>query len=49
MREPERDNGRLLDIIQAANHILSFTDGYSNSKKHTKTFHGMILSECDMF
>lgn len=29
MREPERDNGRLLDIIQAANHILSFTDGYS--------------------
>ena len=29
MREPERDNGRLLDIIQAANHIISFTEGYS--------------------
>ncbi len=29
MREPERDKGRLLDIIQAANHIISFTVGYS--------------------
>ena len=29
MREPERDKGRLLDIIQAANNIISFTDGYS--------------------
>ena len=29
MREPERDNGRLQDIIQAANHIISFTKGYS--------------------
>lgn len=29
MREPERDRGRLLDIIQAAEHILAFTDGVS--------------------
>ncbi len=29
MREPERDYGRLQDIIQAANHIISFTEGYS--------------------
>lgn len=29
MREPKRDNGRLQDIIQAANHIIAFTDGYS--------------------
>ena len=29
MREPERDLGRLQDIIQAANHIASFTEGYS--------------------
>ena len=29
MREPKRDQGRLLDIVQAANHIISFTDGYS--------------------
>ena len=29
MREPERDKGRLLDIIQAADHILSFTEGYT--------------------
>ena len=29
MREPERDNGRLQDIIQAANNIISFTEGYS--------------------
>ena len=29
MREPERDLGRLKDIIQAANHIISFTEGLS--------------------
>lgn len=29
MREPERDSGRLLDIVQAANNIISFTEGYS--------------------
>ena len=29
MREPERDHGRLLDIIQAANDIISFTQGFS--------------------
>ncbi|MBO7575489.1 MAG: DUF86 domain-containing protein [Bacteroidales bacterium] len=29
MREPERDNGRLADIIEAANHIASFTEGFS--------------------
>ena len=29
MREPERDLWRLQDIIQAANHIASFTDGNS--------------------
>ena len=29
MREPERDNGRLQDIIQAANLIFLFTDGFS--------------------
>lgn len=29
MREPERDNGRLMDIIQAANNISSFTEGHS--------------------
>ena len=29
MREPERDQGRLQDIIQAANHIISFTEGRS--------------------
>lgn len=28
MREPERDLGRLQDIIQAAKHIASFTEGY---------------------
>lgn len=32
MREPERDQGRLLDIIQAANNIMSFTDGYSQEE-----------------
>ena len=29
MREPERDYGRLQDIIQAANYIASFTEGCS--------------------
>lgn len=29
MREPERDPGRLQDIITAAKHIASFTEGYS--------------------
>ena len=29
MREPERDPGRLQDIIEAANHIASFTEGHS--------------------
>ena len=29
MREPERDFGRLQDIIQAANNIASFTDGFT--------------------
>ena len=29
MREPERDFGRLQDIIQASNHIISFTEGHS--------------------
>ena len=28
MREPERDLGRLQDIIQAADHIISFTEGH---------------------
>lgn len=32
MREPERDNGRLRDIIEAANHIASFTQGYSQDE-----------------
>ena len=32
MREPERDNGRLQDIIQAANHIISFTEGHSQDE-----------------
>ena len=32
MREPERDLGRLQDIIQAADHILSFTKGYSQEE-----------------
>ena len=27
MREPERDPGRLLDIIQAAKNIIDFTEG----------------------
>ena len=29
MREPERDFGRLQDIVQAGNHIISFTEGHS--------------------
>lgn len=29
MREPERDPGRLQDILQAANDIISFTEGLS--------------------
>jgi len=32
MREPERDPGRLQDIITAANHIISFTEGYSQEE-----------------
>ena len=32
MREPERDMGRLQDIIQAAKHIASFTEGYSQEE-----------------
>lgn len=32
MREPERDLGRLYDIIEAANHIASFTEGYSHEE-----------------
>ena len=32
MREPERDFGRLQDIIQAANNILSFTEGHTQEQ-----------------
>lgn len=32
MREPERDSGRLQDIVQAADHILSFTEGYTREQ-----------------
>jgi uncharacterized protein with HEPN domain len=32
MREPERDYGRLQDIIQAADHIAAFTEGYSQEQ-----------------
>lgn len=32
MREPERDPGRLKDIIQAADNIISFTKGYSKEE-----------------
>ena len=32
MREPERDYGRLQDIIQAADNILSFTEGHTQEK-----------------
>ena len=29
MREPNRDKGRLQDIIQAADNVISFTEGFS--------------------
>ena len=32
MREPERDYGRLQDIIQAADNILSFTEGHTQEQ-----------------
>lgn len=32
MREPDRDYGRLQDIVQAADHIASFTEGYSQEE-----------------
>ena len=32
MREPERDYGRPQDIIQAANNILSFTEGHTREQ-----------------
>ena len=32
MREPERDSGRLKDILQAADNILSFTEGLSREE-----------------
>ena len=32
MREPERDYGRLQDILQAANYIISFTGGLSQEE-----------------
>lgn len=32
MREPERDPGRLQDIITAANNIASFTEGFSQEE-----------------
>ena len=32
MREPDRDYGRLQDIVQAAEHIASFTAGYSQEE-----------------
>lgn len=32
MREPERDAGRLADIIEAANRIISFTEGFSQEE-----------------
>ena len=32
MREPERDLGRLQDMIQAANHIKTFTEGFSREE-----------------
>lgn len=35
MREPDRDFGRLQDIIQAANHIASFTEGFSKEDLST--------------
>lgn len=35
MREPERDAGRLQDIIRAANHIESFTEGHTRQALST--------------
>ena len=32
MREPERDLGRLQDILEAADHIASFTEGFSQEE-----------------
>ena len=32
MREPERDLGRLHDILQAAENIIAFTAGYSQAE-----------------
>jgi len=32
MREPDRDPGRLQDIIQAAGNIISFTEGFSKEE-----------------
>ena len=32
MREPERDFGRLQDIVQAAEYIITFTEGYSEAE-----------------
>ena len=32
MREPERDIGRLQDILQAADNIISFTEGHSREE-----------------
>lgn len=32
MREPERDLGRLQDIVEAADHIADFTDGFSQEE-----------------
>lgn len=29
MREPDRDKGRLLDIMQAADNVISFTNGFT--------------------
>ena len=32
MRDPARDPGRLQDIIQAANHIIAFTEGLTREE-----------------
>lgn len=32
MRDPERDSGRLRDIIQAAKNVISFTDGLTREE-----------------
>ncbi len=32
MRDPDRDYGRLQDIIQAADYIAAFTEGYSQEQ-----------------